>query len=187
MIHEPYHVPAQIDILCYIKMPLSCTVMTKFFDVMKICLQHNFEAGIIVVSAMIMMFHYKIVRELFSGCSIPVAIGPPETGKSTAIRLGLALFGLEESSLYVRGTNALFLARSAACILPYAIDDPKGKSKAKINQLDLGELIIDIFNGSASANMKIGQIKPTTGPVIATNYPLDDVARSVNFSECLRH
>ena len=127
-----------------------------------------------------MLFHSTTIHELFSGCSVPVGVGPPETGKSTAIRLGLALFGLQESSLYVKGANAFFLARSAASVLPYAIDDPKSKGKVRTNQLDVGELIIDIFNGSALANMKTGQVKPITGPVIATNRPLDEPSRFVN-------
>ena len=173
----------QGNIACNIIKPLSSNVLVKYFEIMRACLQHNFEAGV-VISEMLMMFHYTIVREIFGGCSIPVAVGPAETGKSTAIKLGLALFGLEESSHYVRGTNALFLSRSSACIVPYAIDDPKGKGKAKTKQLDIGELIVDIYNGSASANMQTGQLKPITGPIIATNFPLGDSSRWVLIYIC---
>ena len=84
-IQEPEKLPPQIDVSCFVNEPLNHTVLAKFFEILKGCLQH-----------MIMMFHCTTVREIFSGCSIPVAMGPSETGKSTAIRLGLALFGLEE-------------------------------------------------------------------------------------------
>ena len=167
----------QIDVSCHIAKPLNSSVLVKYLQVLKGCLSHNFIAGLLVTSGMMMSLHYSTVREYFSGCSILVAMGPAETGKSTAVRLSLALFGLKESSHYVRGTNALFLARSAACVLPFAIDDPKGKGRAKTNQLDIGELVVDVYNGSSSANLKTGSRKPVTAPTIASNFMVEETPR----------
>ena len=136
-----------LDITCHVIIPLQSNVLVQFVQLLQSCLAHNFTAGLLVVSGMIMSFHYALVRELYGGCSIPVAMGLSETGKSTAIKMALGLFGLGDSSHYVRGTNALFLTRSSASILPYAIDDPKGKGKAKTNQLDISELIVDLYVG----------------------------------------
>ena len=72
-----------------------------------------------------MSLHFKTVRVLYGGVPIPVAFGPSETGKSTAIRKALSLLGC---GMYVKGTNAVFLTRAAACGLPFAIDDPKERA-----------------------------------------------------------
>ena len=47
------------------------------------------------------------------------------------------------------------------------------KSKSKTNNFDLGELIMDVSNGSRSANLRTGSIKPKTGFLATSNYTLD--------------
>ena len=171
-----YDIP-RIDVDCHVSEPLDDSALVKFVRLLKGCLAHNFVSGLLVACGMVMSFHYKTIQEIYGGCSITIALGPAETGKSTAIRMALSLLGLLDSNHYVRGTNTLFLARSTACCLPYAIDDPKGKGKAKTNQLDVGELIVDLYNGNSSANLKTGIQRPASCPIIASNFMINEAPR----------
>ena len=106
-----------------------------------------------------------------------VAIGELETGKSTAIRAALSLFGCHQISRYVKGTNALFMERASRSTLPFGIEEAVPSKKGKTNKLDLTELVIDLFDGAVSANMKTGALKPKSVPVLATNFDVEDIDR----------
>ena len=54
----------------------------------------------------------------------------------------------------------------------------KGKSaKSKANQLDITELVIDLYNGVRSTNLKTGSLKPKSIPVLASNFDIEEVER----------
>lgn len=73
--------------------------------------------------------------------------------------------------MYVKGSNAFFLERSSVSSLPYAIDDPpKGRSKG--NSVDINDLIVDLYNGCKTANLRSGPLKQLSVPLIATNFNL---------------
>jgi hypothetical protein len=121
-----------------------------------------------------MAFHYEQVCSIWSGCPVVVAFGPPETGKSTAIIIGLSLLGIEESSKYVSGSTAFFLERCCSSTLPFGIDDPpKPNSKTTI---DPGDMIVSLYNGSMTANMR-KNVKPKSCPVFASNFNLSSDKR----------
>ena len=68
----------------------------------------------------------------------------------------------------------LLFPKSIVLGLPFAVEESKNlKSKSKTNNFDLGELIMDLSNGSRSANLRTGSIKPKTGFLAASNYTLD--------------
>ena len=124
-----------------------------------------------------MTFHYDCITARYGGCPIPLAVGPSEAGKTTAILTALSLFGCQESSYYVKSTNAFFLERSAASTLPYGIDDPQARKAAKTNRLDLPELIVDLDNAAKSANVVKGSKKPKSAPIVTTNWSLQNDER----------
>jgi len=41
-----------------------------------------------------MALHYTILARVFAGCPVVVCLDPVETGKSTAIKAALSLFGM---------------------------------------------------------------------------------------------
>jgi hypothetical protein len=170
------HIPSH-DLCPNITTPLEADakpLLSHMIDLLSVCLKHNFPSAALVLGATVLSFHFEKAVELFRGCPICVCIGPPETGKTTAILAALSLCGGNESSYYVKGTNAFFIQRSAECTLPFGIDDPQNASSAnKTNRLDLPELIVDLFNGGKSANMVKGSKKPKSAPVIASNYNLN--------------
>ncbi len=61
--------------------------------------------------------------------------------------------------------------------LPFAVEESRSKkSSSKTNNFDLGELIMDLSNGSRSANLRTGSIKPKTAFLAASNYTLENMA-----------
>ena len=166
-----------IDISPTIVTPLSVTPLAELISTLEIILKHNFLPGLIVMSGVIMAFHFSTVKEMFGGCPITVAIGQSETGKSTTIRAALSLFGCHQIARYVKGTNALFMERASKSSLPFGIEEAVPMKKGKVNKLDLTELVIDLFDGAISANMKTGALKPKTVPVLATNFEVEEIDR----------
>ena len=163
------------DTCPHITLPLSLEPLGALINE-----KHNFFSSLLVIAGVCLAFHYEVVLDLYGGCPITIALGEADTGKSTAIWAGLALFGGDEVCRYVKGTNAAFLERSCRSSLPFAIEEAsKGISKTKANQLDLTELIIDLYNGVRSTNMRTGSIKPKSIPVVASNFDIDDVERYV--------
>ena len=149
-------------------------VLQKMILRLKVCMKQNFESSLIIIGAAIMTFHYDTK---YGGCPIPLAVGPSEAGKTTAILTALSLFGCQESSYYVKGTNAFFLERSALSTLPYGIDDPQTTKVGKTNRLDLPELIVDLYNAANSANAVKGSWKQKSAPIVATNWSLQNDER----------
>ncbi len=78
--------------------------------------------------------------------------------------------------MYVKGSNAFFLERSSVSSLPYAIDDPP-KATSKGGSVDINSLIVDLYNGCKTANLRSGPLKPISLPLIASNYNLDKEER----------
>ena len=167
------------DIAPHIIHPLSDEPLKDLVLILKKVAKHNFYPALGVVAAVIMSFHYKIIKERHGGCPIAVAMGESETGKSTAIRTALGLFGCHQIGRYVKGTNAIFLERSSKSSIPFGIEEAMPSTKAHSNKLDLGELVIDLYDGAISANMKSGIVKPKSAPIIATNFKVEEIARYV--------
>ncbi len=71
--------------------------------------------------------------------------------------------------MYVKGSNAFFLERSAVSSLPYAIDDPP-KARSKNNSVDVDDLIVDLHDGCKTANLRSGPLKPISIPLVASNF-----------------
>ena len=90
------------EIMLSIKSPLSSSVLDSMICKLTLCLKHNFIPGLLVVAGAAMSFHYQLIVALCSGCSVVVASGPNSTGKITAIKVGLSLFGCCNNNIFVR-------------------------------------------------------------------------------------
>ena len=80
-------------------------------------------------------------------------------------------------------------ALSIAVGLPFAVEESKkSKTNSKTNNFDLGELIMDLSNGSRSANLRTGSIKLKTGNLAASNYTLEQMEeRYIYLHALIRH
>ena len=64
--------------------------------------------------------------------------------------------------------------------LPFAIDDPPKCTKS--SGTDISDLIVDLFNGCKTANLKAGSLLPLSTAIVATNFDLRNEERYVNFA-----
>ena len=102
------------DIIPHINLPLSTSCLGGLVEA---CLKHNFIPSLMVIAGTMMSFHYVQIVATYGGCSLTIASGPPATGKTTAIRAGLALCGCANNNMFVKGTNRGFLERSSMSTL----------------------------------------------------------------------
>ena len=168
---------AACDLTPDITLPLDDSVIVKLILKLKSCTKHNFIQSLLVIASSVMAFHYRQIVTTYSGCPIAIASGESGTGKSTSIAAALALQGLNEKHIFVKGTNSAFLDRSSKSGLPYGIEDPKNNVASKNNAINLGELAVDLYNGSRTANMKTGSLKPLSIPLIASNFQINQQER----------
>lgn len=171
--HMPDTKVSTADTVPKIILPLTSQPLDKVARLLQ-CFKHNALSSLLTIAGCVMAFHYEQVCSTWSGCPVVVSFGPPETGKSTAIVLGLSLMGVDECSKYVSGSTAFFLERCCSSTLPFGIDDPpKPNSKST---LDPGDVIMSVFNGAKTANMR-KNIKPISSPVFASNFDLSSDKR----------
>ena len=60
--------------------------------------------------------------------------------------------------------------------LPLGIEEAVSSKKGKV-KLDLTELVIDLYDGAISANMKTGNLTPKCVPILATHFDVEDIDR----------
>ena len=138
IVHETSRVRSK-DITPKILCPLSLESLQHLYQLcQKLMAKHNLRQS----------FHYRTIIDTYGCCPIAVAIGEAETGKSTALTTALSRFGCQEIGVSVKSSNAILLDRACLTGILFAIEEGKGnQSRAKTNQLDIAELIIDVSNG----------------------------------------
>ncbi len=159
--------------------PLSEDCLKEMVRLVMETMKHNATRALLLIGGAIMSCHYRQIVELFGGFPIVLACGPTETGKSTSLKVGLCLTGGQKHAFYSKGTTAYFLERSALSCLPFGIDDPNMATYAGRKQLDVGELVVDLYNGAKTANLRSGALQPCSVPIISTNNPPKDDPRLV--------
>ena len=85
--------------------------------------------------------------------------------------------GLQASAMYVKRSNAFFLERAAVSTLPFSIDDPPRTRSGSGSSLDISDLVVDLYNGSKTANLRKGSLEPWSIPLVASNFKLDSDQR----------
>lgn len=81
--------------------PLNSNVLSEAIKSLKIVMKHNFNSAMLVLAGGIMTVHFQTVAKLFKGSPTILAVGPPETGKSTAVAVALGIAGM-----YTNGDHA---------------------------------------------------------------------------------
>lgn len=83
----------------------SMDALPQLLESLKSATKHNYNSAILILAGAIMAFHYAQITAKYGGFPIVLAIGPTETGKSTAIKAGLSVFGMAKDAFYVEGSN----------------------------------------------------------------------------------
>ena len=95
---EITNVPSN-DLLPIIQLPLSTSPVGRLLSLCRIALKHNYISSLLVIAGGVLALHYKTLTKVYAGCPVVVCVGPSETGKSTAIKAALSLFGMCFNSL----------------------------------------------------------------------------------------
>lgn len=79
--------------------------------------------------------------------------------------------------MFVKGKNRLTSAHFNYAI---CIDDPDhGNGKSRANNLELPELVVDLYNGAPTTDYTAGILIPLSLPIVATNFYSDTGTRYV--------
>jgi hypothetical protein len=154
------------ELLPIIKTPLCTSVLNRLVKNMQQVMKHNFVPAVLAASSIISALQYS---NLSDASPIVVCEGPSQTGKSTTLRIALALLGVEKESIYEKSTNTFILERASSSTLPFGIDDPEGKPS---RGSDLNDVIVELYNRGRSATFRKGAKTPRSLPIISTNYKL---------------
>jgi energy-coupling factor transporter ATP-binding protein EcfA2 len=102
-----------------------------------------------------MAMHYEAIQEKFGQCPSPIALGPNDTGKTTAAKAFLSLVGNQEKGLARQLTVAEASLKCASSTIPYVFDDPDKLDDVRV-------LINNNFNGQVRATVKSTHVPKTT-------------------------
>lgn len=147
---------------CPVKLPLSITPLTHLLQHLKVTMKHNFIPGLLLFGSCAMVMHYHTILEKFMFCPVRIVCGQSGTGKTTALRCGLAICGSHPARFYSKAS----LKRYDLCSdshLPLGIDDPR--SRAAVSDLTMA-----LFNGAKGGTLKHGDILPKCMAVISANF-----------------
>ena len=81
-----------------IKKTLSTDRMQQFVKAMSEFLGENFVSGILLIGALVLSLHSQMLIEYFD--STPIAVGEPQSGKTTALNSVSSLIG---SKIFANG------------------------------------------------------------------------------------
>ena len=127
----------------------------KLVQLIETTVKHNATSALLVIGIAIMLCHYRQIVNTFGGFPIVFACGPTETGKLTSLRAGLSLTGGQKNAFYANCTKQhYFLERTALSCLPFGVDNSNMLLYGGRKQLDVGELVVDLYNGAKTANLR---------------------------------
>ena len=118
-----------------------------------------------------MAMHYSTIVEQLLFCPVPLAFGRSSgTGKTTAMRCGLAMVGAHPARLFSRATYEKYANLCAASHLPLGVDDPKSKTT-------ISELTVSLFNGAQEGTISRGAKVPLSMAVVCANFTTTEQER----------
>ena len=156
---------------CTIQLPLTTRPLTKIVQLLECLLRHNFLPCLMTFGASVLVFHYKALIDRLRYCPVPLIYSLASgTGKTTALRCSMALFGADKCNFFSKVTIQKVLQLCSKGTLPIAIDDPDSVK-------DVNRLIIDLYNGAQGGTKGSGVQTPTARAVISANFTATDRER----------
>ena len=155
---------------CKISLPLSTDCLGSLLNQLLCITKHNFFPSLLLIGGCAMALHYTTIKDKLGFCPIPIGFGNPGTGKTTALKCGLAMMGILPQRLWSNGTREMFVQLCCNSYLPLGIDDPKSKPI-------ISELVMTLFGGASEGTILRGSYKPTSMAVISANFTVKDMEK----------
>jgi hypothetical protein len=100
-------------------------------------------------------------------CPVPVGIGAPSCGKSTAMRLVRKLMGM---NIVSQSSGEFVVSNLTVTTIPVCWDDPTYATCVR-------QPLMAVFNGLGNQTQARGDEKPKTSFLLTVNFTLDDDLR----------
>ncbi len=114
---------------CKIELPLSTDPLRNLVEHLRNTMAHNFFPALLLLGSCAMAMHYNTILQKFLSRPVLIAFSNESgTGKTTALRGGLAITGAYPKRFYSKATLEKYTDLSCNSHLPLDIDDPKSRS-----------------------------------------------------------
>ena len=157
---------------CTIYLPLGDDCLPPLLNQLMLITKHNFFPCLLLIGGCAMALHYNAIKAEMGFCPVPIGFGNPGTGKTTALKCGLAMMGLLPQRLWSNGTREMFIQLCSTGCMPLGIDDPK-------SQAVISELVMALYGGSSEGTIQRGCSKPKSMAVISANFVVKDMEKYV--------
>lgn len=152
---------------CCIELPLTTDPLCELMQQLRDTMQHNFFPCILTMASSIIVLHYQQMQGRLSFCPIPLAFGSSGTGKSTALKISLAMLGIFYHRFYCSITKEKIIDLCCSSGVPLGVDDPQSKG-------DISNLMISLYNGAGVGTVSRGKKVIKTSCIIAANFTTRD-------------
>lgn len=157
---------------CKIHLPLSIQTLTPLLENLKLTMKHNFFPSLFVIASFGLALHYTTIQQKFKFCPVPIAFGKPGTGKTTALKCGLAILGALHHRFWSCATKEMYVNLCSDGYLPLGLDDPKSKAV-------ISDLCMSLYGGAFQGSLLRGGSKPTCMAVISANFIVSESEKYV--------
>ena len=97
---------------CHVDLPLSTDPLCNLVEHLRLTMEHNFFPSLLVLGSCVMALHYHSILSKFLFCPVPLAFGESGTGKTSALRCGLAIIAAYPSRFFSKATIEKYTDRS---------------------------------------------------------------------------
>lgn len=160
---------------CKIQLPLSIKGLKSLLENLKVIMKHNFFPSLLMIASFSLALHYTTIQQKFKFCPVPIAFGKPGTGKTTALKCGLAMLGALHHRFWSCATKEMYIHLCSECFLPLGLDDPKSKAI-------ISDLCMSLYSGAFQGSLLRGSSKPTCMAVISANFIVTESEKYVLFN-----
>ena len=165
---------------CDIELPLTTKPLEQMIELLQVTMQHNFVPSLLVLGSCAMSLHYATILAKFLFCPVPIAFRESGTGKTTALRCGLAMLAGFPDRFYSKCSLERYTELCSKGTFPIGIDDPRSVSV-------ISELTLSLYNGAKGSTMRRGDSQPSCMAVISANFTTAEQERYVSLICTLLH
>ena len=106
---------------CPVELPLSTEPLRDLLEHLRVTIKHSFFPAVLPLG---MAMQYQSLLQQLLFCPVPIAFGRLGTGKTTALRCGLAICGVHPSRFYSKASLGKYNDLCSDSHLPLGIDEP---------------------------------------------------------------
>ena len=145
-----------------ISLPLSKEPLKVAIELLRNMMGCNFIPSILTLASVPLNCHFEYFQSKLGICPVLVAVGDPQSGKTTSLRVAAALTGSPSTDQFSEVTDAYAVKQLSENTMGLIVDD-SSSSKS------VGRLTVRQFNNLAKGTLTHGKQQSRSGVTFALN------------------